>query len=155
MDDALVNSDVENAILSVLDWILYHTSTTTHHNDANDVTNHGVSTIHNEEGSEEDDDDVSNSRTGLWSNVKSWLGWNEASGPNILKKNVSTRQASGPIDDCSGVVLHVFITQEVRSTVYSISCTSIHHVFINILTTVCIYIILHYIYFIILHYIYI
>lgn len=110
-EDALLNSDVERAVLSVVDWILCYESD--HHQPHSDTGEDSAIPDHTEE---EDYDLLGREeRKGLWGSIKSWFGL----APSALQSefdNTQTRWLSrrGPIDDCSGVVLHVFITQEVR-----------------------------------------
>ena len=111
-EDALLNSDVERAVLSVVDWILcYGGDNHQQHPDS------GMDSALPDVDEEEDYDLLGRGeRKGLWGSIKSWLGL----ASNALSSELDTRtrllSRKGPIDDCSGVILHVFITQEVEYT---------------------------------------
>ena len=128
-EDALLNSDVERATISTIDWILHHRLG---NDSSNDVRYHEEDMNAGSRGYEEDDGNTSNSNgigansgasegRGLWGNLKTWLGWDGTSSAREglkrgrgLVSGIAAVGGPGPIDDCSGVVLHVFVTEEVK-----------------------------------------
>ena len=107
-EDALLNSDVERAVLSVVDWILcYDERGEQPLDDGGDTVLPNV----------EDDDEYDSGREvqkGFWGSIKDWMGWTQSESNLEYDSKKSWLSRRGPIDDCSGVVLHVFITQEVK-----------------------------------------